>query len=111
MKITGTENNIFILQELGKRIKDTRIAISLTQKELAAKAGISEKTMERMEQGENVKIENLLNVFRVLGILQNLEILIPEQEFLTIKEADNKRKRASKKGVKKESSAWKWGDE
>ena len=112
MKITGVESNIFILEELGIRIKDARIAISMTQKEMALKAGISEKTVERIEKGENVKIENLLNIFRVLNFLQNFEILIPEQEVLIEEMMDKKkRKRASRKKEAMNNSDWKWGEE
>lgn len=112
MKITGSENNIFILQELGRRIKDARIAISMTQKEMAQKAGVSEKTVERIEKGENVKIENLLNIFRVLNFLQNIEILIPEQEVLIEETMDKKRrKRASRKKEINDNSDWKWGED
>ena len=112
MKITGVESNIFILEELGRRIKDARIAISMTQKEMALKAGISEKTVERIEKGENVKIENLLNIFRVLNFLQNFEILIPEQEVLIEEMMDKKkRKRASRKKEAMNNSDWKWGEE
>ncbi|MBQ8879143.1 MAG: helix-turn-helix transcriptional regulator [Lachnospiraceae bacterium] len=112
MKIYGTENNYYILKEIGKRIKDTRIVLSMTQKDMALKAGVAPKTIERIENGENVKIENLLNVLRVLNLLQNFEILVPEQEFLTQEEHSKKRQRASKKRVEdKEASGWKWGDE
>lgn len=111
MKIYGTENNIFIMSELGNRIKDLRISLDMTQKELAQKAGISPKTMERIENGENVKIENLLNVFRVMNILQNLDILIPEQQVLLLEKELPKRKRVSRKRTVDVDYIWKWGDE
>ena len=111
VKITGKEKNIFILKEIGTRIKDTRISIFMTQKELAMKSGVSEKTIERIENGDNIKIENLLNVLRVLDCLQNIELLIPAQEFLTKEEAMRKRKRASKKSVRADITVWKWGEE
>lgn len=111
MKIQGTENNGFILKEIGKRIRDLRISKNMLQKELAQKAGVSPKTMERIENGENVKVENLLNVFRVLGLLQNVDILIPEQQFLFLEKESSKRKRASKKKTTENDYMWKWGDE
>ena len=112
MKITGNENNTYILTEIGKRIKDIRVIHSMTQKELAEKAGVSAKTVERIENGENVKIENLLNVLRILNFLQNLNLLIPEQEYLSVEEREKKRQRASKKAlIVKEDNSWKWGDE
>lgn len=35
MKIFGTESNEQVLKELGQRLKDTRISMSYTQKEMA----------------------------------------------------------------------------
>ena len=43
MKIFGTESNEQVLKELGQRLKDTRISMSYTQKEMAERAGISVK--------------------------------------------------------------------
>ena len=111
MKIQGNENNRYLLIEMGNRIRDTRIASNMTRKELAEKAGVALKTMERVENGENVKIENLLNILRALKLLQNLEILIPEQSDLTVFDKPKKRKRASGKRKKEQDTEWKWGDE
>lgn len=111
MKIYGDENNDFILKELGQRIKNVRISRSITQKELAIDAGVSYNTVIRFENGEGANLENVIKIMRVLGILQNFNLLIPEQE-LTPEELFNgvsKRKRASK--LKKHEDRWKWGDE
>lgn len=114
MKINGTENNHFILKELGRRIQDMRIASEVTQRKLAELAGVSYSTMQRIENGENIKIENILNVMRALSLLENLEILIPEQEILPTSIVDKaKRKqrvgRNGDTGIEKRD--WKWGDE
>ena len=49
MKLTGVETNKIILKELGQRIKDIRISMSLTQEELALKSGVSIRTIVRLE--------------------------------------------------------------
>lgn len=115
MKICGTESNLFILKEFGKRIQDVRISASITQKELAERSGVSASTMERIEKGENVKIENILNVLRALSLLENFDVLVPEQEIVPtiVIERRMKRKRVRNKkqcGDKTEIE-WKWGDE
>lgn len=112
MKIYGDENNTFILRELGKRIKDMRLGRCMTQKELAQDAGVSYNTLIRIENGEGANLENLMKVMRTLGILQNFELLVPEQE-LTPEESFkgiSKRKRASRT-KKEENNNWMWGDE
>ncbi len=57
------------LQRLGNRITRLRIAKNLRQSELAYEAGISERTLQRMEAGEVVKSDGLLKVMAYLGKL------------------------------------------
>ncbi|MCD8362286.1 MAG: helix-turn-helix domain-containing protein [Lachnospiraceae bacterium] len=113
MRITGFENNEVILRELGQRIKDTRIAMNDTQSDLAEKSGVALSTLSRMERGESVGLENLLNILRALGALPNLELLLQEQTLRPTDIADRKtkRKRASKSGKASAKNTWVWGDE
>lgn len=57
------------LKRLGDRITEQRIAKHLKQSELAYEAGISERTLQRMEAGEVVKSDGLLKVIAYLGKL------------------------------------------
>ncbi|MBQ8804043.1 MAG: helix-turn-helix domain-containing protein [Tyzzerella sp.] len=113
MKIYGIESNEIILREIGIRIRDTRIAIALTQKELAERAGISQRTVERVENGENVKVENIINILRAMQLLQNLDNLIPEQVIrpTELLDGSKKRVRATSKKRPNVTIEWKWGDE
>ena len=113
MKLYGDENNIAIKKELGQRLKDIRIAASLTQKELSVRAGISQRTVERAENGENVNIDALINIFRVLGLLSKLELLLPEATVTPVMRLHQikKRKRATSREKMKPVDDWKWGDE
>lgn len=113
MKIYGMESNEIIMKEMGTRIKDTRISMMLTQKTLAERAGISQRTIERIENGENVKVENVINLLRAIQLLQNLEILIPEQKMRPTELHDNnkRRLRAASKKHANITIEWKWGDE
>ena len=113
MKITGVETNEIILKELGQRIKDIRINMSLKQEELALKAGVSTRTIVRLETGDNIKIESFLNVLRVLNCIQNVEVLITEQKISPemIFNKQKKRQRASTKQKRENTTDWKWGDE
>ena len=79
MRITGYESNGAILAELGARIKDTRVATGITQAELAVRAGVSQRTVTNVETGQHVTLANLMNVLRALGLLGNLELIVPEQ--------------------------------
>ena len=110
MKIYGTENNLFILKELGERIKDIRIAKSLTREQLAENTCISLSTLVRIESGKGVNMENYLAVLRGLGLLQNFDLLIPEQKqsLEDIYHNKPKRVRASKKRQEEE---FQWGED
>lgn len=57
------------LRTLGEKITRLRIARDLKQSELAYEAGISERTLQRMEAGEVVKSDGLLKVIAYLGKL------------------------------------------
>lgn len=113
MKLLGMENNEAIMKELGQRIQDIRISMNLTQAELAQQAGIALRTMSRVENGESVKVESVLDVFRALNILANLDMLVPEQLLIPTEVVDygRKRRRVSSKKKTREKEEWVWGDE
>lgn len=71
-------SNPAILAILGNRIKNTRLRKGITQEELATTAGISTLTVANVENGKSVTLLMLLGVLRSLGLLENLENLIPE---------------------------------
>lgn len=113
MRITGYENNVRIMAELGQRIKDTRIAMNYTQEEMGEQSGVALRTILRIEKGESVNFESVLNVLRVLGVLSNLELLLPEQTVRPTDLADQKpkRKRVTKLRMNSEVGAWVWGED
>ena len=111
MKITGNENEQIILKELGMRIKQYRIALDITQSALADKCGVSDSTVVRIENGTDSKFSNYIKILNALGLLQNLDILIPERQpsFKSIFEKLPQRQRAKSKNTK--SSGWVWGED
>jgi len=73
-----------VLCEMGKRLKEYRLAKKLTQHELAVKAGISLFTVAQIEKGKSVSVSMLVAVLRVLRLLDNVDVLLPEQEMSPI---------------------------
>lgn len=57
------------LVSLGQRIAELRLARQLKQTELAYEAGVSHRTLQRLEAGEPVKSDGLMKVVKCLGRL------------------------------------------
>jgi transcriptional regulator with XRE-family HTH domain len=51
MPIQPLRSDVALLQELGQRIARLRLERNLTQPQLAEQAGISKRTLERLESG------------------------------------------------------------
>lgn len=78
MHITSELTDIAIAQILGERIARYRIEAGLTQADLAERAGIGKRTVERIEGGRGVELVTLIRVLRTLDALAGLERLLPE---------------------------------
>ncbi len=87
-------SNPAILAKIGSRIKETRIRQSKTQAELAAAAGVTPLTVANIEKGKSVSTLIFISVLRELGLLENLENLIPEAKIspLQLKKLQGKKR-------------------
>ena len=112
MKLSGYENNEYIIQTIGKRIQERRVSMNITQKEFAVRCGVSSSTLERIERGEDTKISNLLMVLRGLDLNANIDMLIPdiEPDYKAMYEMKKLRKRASSKR-KLNNASWVWEED
>ena len=99
------------ISELGEKLKTYRIMKELSQQNLANKAGVSLRSISRLEQGESVQLETLFKIMSALGLGENIELLVPDQtrrpSFYLTNSAD-KPKRVHKKTKKND---FRWGDE
>lgn len=99
------------INEIREKLKLYRIYYPMTQKELAEKSGVSERSISRFENGEDINLSNFIKLLNALELDENLKILIPDQRdrpsyYL---EKPHERSRVGKK--KKTVSDFKWGDE
>ena len=117
MKITGQLSDEAILREVGSRLAGARLARNLTQAVLAEEAGVSKRTVERLESGEvAARLSGLVRVCRALGIVDRLDALVPAPTASPVEQlklAGHRRKRASGRRRSETSTKrkWKWGDE
>lgn len=122
MKIINHATDEILLRELGARLAQTRLEKNLTQAQLAIQAGISKRTVERLEAGRaGTQLSAFIRVCRVLELIERLEILVPEtapSPMTQLKLGGRKRRRASATtapGAVNEpapsAGTWTWGDQ
>ncbi len=104
-----------ILKEIGKRIAAARLGLSLTQADLAEQAGLSKRTIERIEAGASAQLSSLVRILRVLQLLPGLELLFPEPvlspiDLLKLKGKERQRASSTRQD-KKSAKKWSWADE
>jgi putative transcriptional regulator len=112
MRFDQTLTTAATLAELGERVGRHRLERNLTQRQLADEAGISRATLSRLEGGESVQLTSLIGLLRVLGLLDRLEVLVPEPvpnpiERLKTEGQRRQRARSPQPGEAAEST-WTW---
>lgn len=73
-------SDVAIMKNLGSRIKAYRIELGMKQNELAEESGVGLGTIGKIENGQPVSFALIISVLRTMGLLENLELLIPERK-------------------------------
>ena len=104
-----------ILAEIGKRVARRRLDLSVTQADVAEQAGVSKRTVERLESGASAQMSSFIRVLRVLDLLPGLEHMIPEagpSPIALLRNKGKERQRASKRRPSEQTGkAWSWSDD
>ena len=118
MNITSELTDAAVLHEIGARLERRRIEAGLTQGRLAEEAGVSKRTVERIEAGHSTDFLLLLRVLRVLKLLQTLDQWLPElpqSPLLLLKSRGRTRRRVGHPrrprggtGAPKRAPPWQW---
>ncbi len=101
------------LSKLGERLCRYRLRLGLTQAALADKAGISKRTVERIEAGSSAQLSSFIRLCRALDLLDDLDRLVPAlalSPMEQLKLGGKQRRRASSQPPRPPTSAWVWGD-
>ena len=77
MNILDQQTDEAILAELGARLSSMRLTRNLTQAQLAKDAGVSKRTLERIEAGESAQLTSFIRILRSLGLLGGLDSFLP----------------------------------
>lgn len=90
-----------ILVKLGERIKEYRIRLGLKQADVANMSSVGTNTIYKVEKGKPVSMLLIITILRTLGLLENLEMLVPETTLTPLqllKLQEKKTKRVRNKG-------------
>ncbi len=98
---------------LCKRLESIRLSRNITQAQLAEEAGVSPRTIGRLEKGQGVSMDTFIRIMMALNIQQNLEALLPDPSVRPIERigmgaAERKRARPTKSID--ELPTWSWGN-
>ena len=90
-----------ILHTLGVRLREQRLAQSLTQRDLAHMAGLSLGALRKLESNGQCSLETLVRAAQALGLLEALEGLfaLKRQSIAQMEQIDvvSRRQRAPRK--------------
>lgn len=106
---------------LGERLSRLRVGRGMTQAQLAIEAGVAKRTVERVESGESIQLLTLVRLCRVLGLMDGLDQLVPEQGPSPMALLKDKARARPPQRVRSRKSApvsqhgepstWTWGDD
>ena len=99
------------INELRERLKLYRIYYPMSQKELSEKSGVSERSISRFENGEDINLSNFIKLLTALDLDKNLSVLIPDQRDRPSYYLEKPHERARVGKKKTPSATFKWGDE
>jgi len=98
---------------LCKRLESVRLSRNITQAQLAEEAGVSLRTIGRLEKGQGISFDTFIRVLRALRIQQSLEALLPDPTVRPIERVGisaKERKRARPIHIDDDQLIWSWGD-
>lgn len=115
MNIESISSNKAVLEEIGHRLSRRRVVLELTQAQLAKEAGVSKRTVERVEAGESTQSSTLVRIMRVLDLLKSLDVALPDigprpMDLLNLRGKERQRA-SSRKNQDQVGKEWSWDDE
>ena len=100
--------------EIGRRLARLRLARNVTQDALAADAGVSVRTLRRLEAGQPSSLDSFLRIAIALELADELVHALPASDIRPIERMDSRgteRQRARPPNVKASTAPWTWSEE
>ncbi|MEX0901379.1 MAG: helix-turn-helix transcriptional regulator [Pseudohongiellaceae bacterium] len=97
---------------LGKQVETLRLGKNINQTRLAEEAGVSRRTITRLENGKGVSLDTLIRILQALGVSDRLETLLPDPavrpiDRVRLKGRERQRARSTQNP---EPAPWHWDD-
>ncbi len=103
-----------IIKSMGETLAQIRLSRNITQDELAANAGISPRTLSRLETGEKASMDTFVRLMQALGLQEHLATLLPDPGIQPVQLLEGKgleRKRVrSRTASNDKKKTWHWDD-
>jgi transcriptional regulator with XRE-family HTH domain len=95
----GLSTSDEIALEFGKRLRAHRLAQNLQQDELAARAGVSQRSLSNLERSGLASLDVFLRIAIALGLVESMESLfeLRPKSIKAMEQASKKRLRASRR--------------
>lgn len=105
-----------VSEELGRRINLWRLSRKIKMADMAEEMGVSRPTLQRLLNGGNTSTETLLRALSTLGLIENLDVLVPDISSSPMAHLEggrplSERKRVASQRELKSGETWTWGDE
>lgn len=104
-----------IITALGETLAQIRLSRNITQGELAIKAGISPRTLSRLETGEKASMDTFVRLMQALNLEGHLANLLPDPGIQPVQLLEGKgleRKRVRSRSANKDKDqTWHWDEE
>lgn len=97
--------NEAIVQQIGRKLKELRLAKNIKQKELSDASGVSVFTISSVENGKGAALLTIVQILRALEQLDYLEYFFQEQTlspiaYAKLRRGEKKRERVRSRKVK-----------
>lgn len=109
-----------MLRALGQRLARRRLEANLTQSQVAERAGVGRRAVQRLESGDPVTTVALVRILRALDALDDLDGVLPEpgpSPLAALERERGRRQRASgdrrtpERPPRPSAGDFRWGDE
>ena len=86
-----------VIIEIGNRIKTIRLSKNISQQRLADSIGCHRSTIQDIEKGKSITLTTFIAIIRELGMLNKLDLFIPDSLPISPKERFHNQKKDIRK--------------